>query len=359
LGEIVEKGRRAVRVPRAGQRDGDGGNRDVLYSRSVPNTDLLRSIPMFEGLDQEDLDHLAHTLVERPFKGGQMIFHQGDRGSEMYIVAQGHVNIHLPGENSRRVSLKDISVGEYFGELALFDEKPRSASALATTDALLFELSRETLRGYLERRPGAAMAILRTMAERLRETNAMLSERAAKNAVEEIEKHLTWQDKLADTVAEFNGSWGFILLLMGITGMWFVINTPGLLGKEPLDAYPYQFFNLVLAVLVALQGPLIVMSQNRQTIKDRATAETDFKVNLKNEVNIETILREMGEFRAEANNRLEALEKHTAPLAIVPPTALRPLLSSLTDVTSDGGPAPVQSGTRSKERADEGQLAGK
>ena len=108
---------------------------------------------MFEGLAQEDLDHLASTLVERRLKGGQMIFDQGDRGSEMYIVAQGHVNIHLPGENSRRVSLKDITVGEYFGELALFDEKPRSASALATTDALLLELSRETLSSYLERRP--------------------------------------------------------------------------------------------------------------------------------------------------------------------------------------------------------------
>jgi CRP/FNR family cyclic AMP-dependent transcriptional regulator len=64
-----------------------------------------------------------------------------------------------------------------------------------------------------------------------------------------------------------------------------------------------------LAILVALQGPLIVMSQNRQTLKDRAQAETDFKVNLKNEVNIETILRELGEFRAESNERLEELEK--------------------------------------------------
>ena len=342
----------------------DLGCLPVPYSQVVPNTDLLRSIPMFEGLAQEDLDHLANTLVERRLKGGQMIFDQGDRGSEMYIVAQGHVNIHLPGENSRRVSLKDITVGEYFGELALFDEKPRSASALATTDALLLELSRETLSTYLERRPRAAMAILRTMGERLRETNAMLSERAAKNAVEEIEKHLSWRDKLADKVAEFNGSWGFILLLCGITGVWFLINKPGLFGAEPLDAYPYQFFNLVLAVLVALQGPLIVMSQNRQTIKDRATAETDFKVNLKNEVNIETILREMGEFRAEANNRLEALEKHTAsPLVLAPPAPQRPLLTSLTDVTppqqdSSSGP-PVASGTRSKEPRDEGQLAGK
>jgi uncharacterized membrane protein len=316
----------------------------------VPNTDLLRSIPMFEGLAQEDLDHLANTLVERRLKGGQMIFDQGDRGSEMYIVAQGHVNIHLPGENSRRVSLKDITVGEYFGELALFDEKPRSASALATTDALLLELSRETLSSYLERRPRAAMAILRTMGERLRETNAMLSERAAKNAVEEIEKHLSWRDKLADKVAEFNGSWGFILLLMGITGVWFLINKPGLFGAEPLDAYPYQFFNLVLAVLVALQGPLIVMSQNRQTIKDRATAETDFKVNLKNEVNIETILRELGEFRAEANTRMEALERHTgAPERTVSAVSLTPPTAA---------PTPSPSPTSATRRA-ESQLAGK
>lgn len=276
----------------------------------MPSTDdLLRSIPMFEGLAQEDLDHLAKTFVERRLKGGTMIFHQGDRGAEMYIVAQGHVNIHLPGENSRRVSLKDISVGEYFGELALFDDKPRSASALATTDASLLELSRETLSAYLEKRPRAAMAILRTMAERLRETNAMLSERAAKNAVEEIEKQLTWQDKLADRVAEFNGSWGFIVLLIVISGFWFLVNSAAVIGKEPFDVYPYQFFNLVLAVLVALQGPLIVMSQNRQTIKDRATAKTDFQVNLKNEVNIETILRELGEFRAESNGRMEVLEK--------------------------------------------------
>lgn len=60
-----------------------------------------------------------------------------------------------------------------------------------------------------------------------------------------------------------------------------------------------MFFNLLLAVLVSLQGPLIVMSQNRQSLKDRARADTDYNVNLKNEVNIETIVRELGEFRAE------------------------------------------------------------
>ncbi len=295
----------------------------VRYCGAVATTDLLRSIPMFEGLSGDDLDHLAKDLVERRLKGGEMIFHQGDTGTEMYIVAAGHVNIHLPGEQSRRVSLKDITVGEYFGELALFDDKPRSASALATTDALLLELSRDVLSAYLERRPRAAMVILRTMAERLRQTNAMLSERAAKNVVEEFEKNLRWSDRLADKVAELNGSWAFIIGLGAISVAWFIINKPGLLGgNEPPDAYPYQFFNLVLAILVALQGPLIVMSQNRQSLKDRKTAETDFKVNLKNEVNIESILRELGEFRAEAAARLETLEKRSEAQTPVPPTSM-------------------------------------
>ena len=237
-----------------------------------------------------------------------MIMAQGDSGSSMYIVESGDVNIHLPGDASHRISLKDIARGEYFGELALFDEKPRSASALATTDSVLFELQRSTLEEYLDRRPRAAMAILRTMSERLRETNTMLSARAARNVDEEFEKNLSWSDRLADVVAELNGSWKFILFLIGLTVAWCAINT-GLVLGSPMDPYPFQFFNLALAILVGLQGPLIVMSQNRQSLKDRARADTDFKVNLKNEVNIETLLRELAEFRAESK-QASGGEKH-------------------------------------------------
>src|SRR5450755_1034766 len=272
----------------------------------MPHADLLRSIPMFHGLSDDDLGALVSAVSERHFFAGQVIINQGDPGTEMFIVAAGQVNIFLAGEASRRLSLKDIARGEYFGELALFDDKPRSASALATTDVVLLELSRTTLSTYLGGRPRAAMNILQTMAERLRETNAMLSERAAKNSVEEIEKNLSWSQRLADKVAELNGSWAFIVFLLSLTAGWIILNT--LLQSSRFDAYPFVFFNLLLAVLVALQGPLIVMSQNRQSLKDRARSDTDFKVNIKNEVNIETILRELGEFRAESNTRLERLE---------------------------------------------------
>lgn len=268
---------------------------------------LLRSIPLFQALVEEDLRDLASMTRIRRFKAGDIIFNQGDSGKEMFVVAEGDVNIYLPGEASRRVSLKDLQRGEYFGELSMFDDKPRSASAMATTDATLVELSRDMLSGCFENHPRAAMTILTTMAERLRETNAMLSARAAKNVVKEIEEHLSWTDRLADKIADLNGSWTFILGLLGTTVFWTVLNAPGVLGNS-FDAYPYVFFNLLLAILSALQGPLIVMSQNRQTMKDRAQSETDFAVNLKNEVNIETLLRELGEFRAESNRRLEKLE---------------------------------------------------
>jgi uncharacterized membrane protein len=157
------------------------------------------------------------------------------------------------------------------------------------------------------------------MSARLRETNAMLSERAAKNVVEELEKNLLWTDRLADKVAELNGSWAFILLLFGLTGVWVLVNSLVLPHFNPqhdastsFDPYPYVFYNLLLAILVALQGPLIVMSQNRQSTKDRATADNDYRVNLKNEVNIETIMRELGEFRAETTQRLNELDARTA-----------------------------------------------
>jgi CRP/FNR family transcriptional regulator, cyclic AMP receptor protein len=263
---------------------------------------LLHSISLFEDLAEDDLKALAVTLVRRECHAGEIVFAAGDVGDAMYIVESGYVNIHLPGDASQRISLADLARGEIFGELALFDEQPRSASALAATDVVLLELKHDTLEAYLERRPRAAMAFLRKISQRLRETNALLSGRAAKNVDEEFEKHLSWSDRVADVVAELNGSWKFIFFLLGLTLLWCIANM-GFILDPPPDPYPYQLFNLALGILVGLQGPLIVMSQNRQARKDRARADTDFKVNLKNEVNIESLMRELAELRSELRNK--------------------------------------------------------
>ncbi len=244
----------------------------------------------------------------------------------MYLVESGAVQIYLPrrdaaGAVAPPVVLRDLHTGEYFGELAIFDDKGRSASVRALVDTVLLELTREELGDHLGRSRTAAMTIFSEMADRLRETNALLTQRAAKDVVKEFEDNLTWGQRLADKVAEMNGSWAFILALMALTACWCVVNSPAIAARVGLqarsddgrvtvfDPFPYILYNLVLAILVALQGPLIVMSQNRQTAKDRAQAETDFRVNLKNEVGIEKMLVELGAMRAETNKRLEVLER--------------------------------------------------
>lgn len=285
--------------------------------------DLLAQIPLFQGLNDQDREALGERLTEKPFKAGDIVFSQGEKGSSMYIVQSGAVQIYLPNadKDSPPVVLKDLRTGEYFGELAIFDDKPRSASVRSLVDTVLLELTRDELGEHLGRSKTAAMTILAEMAERLRETNAMLSQRATKDVAKEFEENLTWAQRLADKVAELNGSWTFILVLLGLTVTWTIVNIPsvaehvGLYTKDDqghlvgFDPYPYILYNLVLAILVSLQGPLIVMSQNRQTAKDRATAETDFRVNLKNEVGIEKMLAELAALRAETNKRLEVIER--------------------------------------------------
>ncbi len=143
---------------------------------------------------------------------------------------------------------------------------------------------------------------------------------AAKGVVREFEDSLTWSQRLADGWPRPNGSWAFILILIGLTAGWCIVNMPPVakaLGLYSItdgkitgfDPYPFILYNLVLAVLVSLQGPLIVMSQNRQSAKDRAKADVDFRVNLKNEIGIEKMLSELGAMRVETNRRLEILER--------------------------------------------------
>ncbi len=270
--------------------------------------DLLAGVPLFDGLSDDDRNALAERLEHVTLSAGEKVFVKGDAGASMYIVLSGAVQVYLGSEEEglSRVVLKDLRTGEYFGELSLFDDKPRSASVEVLVDAVLLKLTREEFTAQLTVSRSAALGILSEMAQRLRETNAMLSQRAATNVVKEIEDNLTWGQRLADRVARWNGSWMFILFVITLSLGWTIINQQ---PSVKFDAYPYAFYNLALSILIALQGPLIVMSQNRDTTKDRAKAEADFRVNLKKEIGIEAFARNLSAFRAEAEVRLDAVER--------------------------------------------------
>lgn len=101
-------------------------------------------------------------------------------------------------------------------------------------------------------------------------------------------------DRVADQVTAFGGSWPFIFLTILAIGLWMVANTA--MGK-PFDAYPYILLNLVLACLTVLQAPLIMMSQNRQTIRDRLDQQHDYEVNTKAELEIVALHAKLDELR--------------------------------------------------------------
>ena len=103
--------------------------------------------------------------------------------------------------------------------------------------------------------------------------------------VEEDEQEITFGQKLADKVAEFGGSWGFIIFFMSFLVVWILLNVFWL-SHHGFDPYPFILLNLILSCIAAIQAPVIMMSQNRQEEKDRERAKKDYKINLKSELEI-------------------------------------------------------------------------
>lgn len=109
--------------------------------------------------------------------------------------------------------------------------------------------------------------------------------RISRDVQTEFEEQLTLGQRLADKVAEFGGSWTFIIAFGVMLLAWVAVNSLSLAGNA-FDPYPYIFLNLILSMIAAIQAPVIMMSQNRQALKDRLAVKHDYEVNLKAEIEI-------------------------------------------------------------------------
>jgi len=274
--------------------------------------ELVKAIPLFESLEDEDLHTLANKLREVRVEASQPVFAQGDQGDAMYVIEDGAVDI-VAGSGRQRVILASLFKQQYFGELALLDGAPRSASAIASRATRLLALERDDFVAFIKTRPDAALAIMHEVGERMRATNELMTRTVTRNVLEEEDRKLTMGERVSDLVAVFGGSWPFIFLFGGFMVAWMLWNS---LGPERLvfDPLPFMALNLVLSTLAALQAPIIMMSQNRQAAKDKALAVNDFQINLKNEVAIDRILRNHGEVM----QRLHAIEQRLAGARTTP-----------------------------------------
>ena len=134
--------------------------------------------------------------------------------------------------------------------------------------------------------------------------NAILSE----NIQDEIEAELTFQQRLADKIAEFGGSWVFIITFFSFILVWMVINI-WVLTTRPFDPFPFILLNLILSCLAAIQAPIIMMSQNRKEQKDRKRSEYDYKINLKAELEIKLLSEKIDHLLVHHNKKLLEIQE--------------------------------------------------
>jgi uncharacterized membrane protein len=164
-------------------------------------------------------------------------------------------------------------------------------------DTHLHRLSSDDFQQFLTEHPDASIDVICEIAQRMRQTNLLVSKRAARNINVEMDQKATIGQRIADKVASFGGSWTFIIIYLSFLIAWMAFNTFVLVhyGRSEngaqFDPYPYILLNLMLSMTAALQAPIIMMSQNRAAEKDRLAAEQDFKVNLKSELMLEELIR--------------------------------------------------------------------
>jgi uncharacterized membrane protein len=274
-------------------------------SENVPPSmtlEALRSVPLFASLDDEAAGALRALLVEEQLRAGAHLFDAGDAGNAMYLIEAGRVRIHVRDTEGDDVTLTELARGDFFGEMAILDGKPRSASATVLEDARLAALSREDFLGFVRRNPDVALKMLSAITERLRRTDELLTKRVSRNLNEEEQARLTKADRVAYRIAEFGGSWKFIAMTALLLVIWVLLNSWYLHGPGRFDEYPYQLLGLVLGVIAGVQAPIIMMSQKRQGEKDRLRSDLDYRVNLKNELALAEVLR-----------RLDVLESERLP----------------------------------------------
>lgn len=134
--------------------------------------ELLKKVTLFEGLGNDALDRLAKDMRRRTFRRGTMIFHKDQVGDALYIVESGRVRLFLPTESGAELWVEFAGRGDVFGEVALLDEGPRSASAETIEDTIVYTLSRDDFRKFITDTQSFAWKLIQLLSDRLRHVTA-------------------------------------------------------------------------------------------------------------------------------------------------------------------------------------------
>jgi CRP/FNR family cyclic AMP-dependent transcriptional regulator len=267
------------------------------------NPQVLRQVPLFALLDDEETAVLASQVELKRFNPRHRIYKIGDPGGQAYVMVSGTVRITTVDDDGQEVVVDEPAVGEFFGFASMLDGADHQTSAVALTEAECVEVDRKDIAILLERKPLAGMDMLTVLGKQFHSAQQLVRVRTMRNPNEVIAEESTLGERIADAVARFGGSWRFIITFATVLVVYTAMNVS--LGHGAWDPYPFILLNLFLSMLAAVQAPVIMMSQNRQDTKDRLRSELDFAVNRRAESEIQGIARKLNAL----GERLEDIEE--------------------------------------------------
>ena len=270
--------------------------------------DYLANIRMFEHLTDDDRTNLAEVIDELKVTEGQILFQAGDPGDSLFIVVRGEIELFIKDMVGQKIVLHAAQPGDMFGELAMLDSGPRTATALALVESEVLVLDRDDLMMLFQRKPEAALHMLASLSSLTRKADELLRTRVSRNVNEEVEVHSTVLQRIADGIAWFSGSMLFLMINGGWFISWIIINTFAI-GVAAFDPYPFGLLTMIVSLEAIFLSCFVLISQNRQAEKDRVRSDIEYEVNIKAELEIAHLHEKTDRIYENMMARFSTLEK--------------------------------------------------
>ena len=263
------------------------------------SVDLLRSIPLFDSLNHEELTGLAELLKSQTHARNDTIFWMHEKGEHLYMIESGIVRISYTDKEGQETDLATLKEGSFFGELSLIDGGPHSATARAATEAVLLKLDRASFYRFLTTHQKLSYALLQVLSQRLRANTAKVG--GIVNANEQLDAERSSFQIFVDRLAKGLTSGRFLMTYVAFVVTWIVIQTLIYLKTQSravdfIDIPPTFFIlGFIITLTSFLLTILILNSQRRQAESDRIRSDIEYQVNLKSQTEIMKLQLKMDE----------------------------------------------------------------
>jgi uncharacterized membrane protein len=280
------------------------------------DVELLAGIEFFALLKEEDRQALANVVDSVTLATDEVLFNAGEPGESLFIVRSGSIELFIKDTVGQKIVLTIAEAGDLFGELSLLDSGPRTATAVAMSETELLVLDRGDLLLLFERRPDAALNMLAAMSTMTRKADELLRTRVSRNVNEEMEEHSTPLQRVADWIAWFSGSMPFLIINAAWFIIWISLNTLHL-GIPAFDPYPFGLLTMIVSLEAIFLSCFVLVSQNRQTEKDRVRSDIEYEVNVKAELEVTHLHEKTDRIYESMLARFAKLEKMIQPGKVV------------------------------------------